>query len=187
MSRIATAGDIAEIVRVTNLAYRVEDFFVRSDRTNEAEIRERMRRPGAAFLVIDLPGGGRGDGNHASPSGSANVPSSDQVDRGGGSIAGSVFVQVKDDRGFFAMLSVDPALQKGGFGRRLITAVEDHCRAAGCRFLDIDVVNLRRELPAFYGRFGFAPYATAEFHDPWKLTRPAHLILMTKPLLDIWA
>jgi GNAT superfamily N-acetyltransferase len=187
MARVAIDGDAAEIVRVTNLAYRVEDFFVRGDRTTEAEIRERMTRTGAAFLVIDRPAGDRDDADGEQRAGASDVVSHERVGHGDRRIAGSVFVQVKDDRGFFAMLSVDPALQKGGVGRRLIEAVEAHCRAAGCRFLDIDVVNLRRELPAFYGRFGFAPYGTAPFADAWKLTRPAHVVLMTKPLLDLWA
>lgn len=176
--RVATSDDVVELMRVINAAYRVEDFFVRADRTTNADILERMARPGAAFLVID----GQAD-RDASPEAKA-------ADAGPGSrdaFAGAVFVQVKDDRGFFAMLSVDPALQKGGYGRRLIAAVEEHCRAAGCRFLDIDVVNLRKELPAFYQRFGFAPYGTAVFHDPAKLTRPAYLVLMTKPLVDLWA
>jgi hypothetical protein len=68
-----------------------------------------------------------------------------------------------------------------------VAAAEDHCRRAGCRFLDISVVNLRTELPDFYRQFGFAPYGVAPFHDPEKLTRPAHLVLMTKPLIDLWS
>ena len=84
------------------------------------------------------------------------------------------------------MLAVDPDHQGRGLGRALVLAVESRCRNAGCRFLDISVVNLRTELPAFYRQFGFAPYGTAPFHDPETLTRPAHLVLMTKPLVDLW-
>jgi GNAT superfamily N-acetyltransferase len=84
------------------------------------------------------------------------------------------------------MLAVDPERQGRGFGRFLIQAVEDHCRGAGCRFLDISVVNLRTELQEFYRQFDFAPYGTAPFHDVGKLTRDAHLVLMTKPLVELW-
>jgi GNAT superfamily N-acetyltransferase len=175
-ARIATAADAVQLVRVINAAYLVEQFFVRGDRTTNADILERMAKPGALFLVVDdsagtAPASDPGDGPALQPP----------------RIAGTVFVQVKSDRGFFGMLSVDPARQKTGVGRRLIEAVEEYCRMAGCRFLDLDVVNLRTELPAFYRRFGFAPYDTGPFRDPEKLTRPAHLVLMTKPIVDVWA
>ena len=65
----------------------------------------------------------------------------------------------------------------------MIEAVEDHCRGAGCDWLDIEVVNLRSELPPFYAKFGFEANGTAEFTDIQKLKRDAHLELMTKPLM----
>ena len=86
-------------------------------------------------------------------------------------------------RGFFALLSVDPDYQGRGLARRLVEAVETHCRSAGCTSLDLDVVNLREELPAFYDRLGFKPIATAPFPQPHKLKRDAHLVLMSKPLV----
>jgi uncharacterized membrane protein/GNAT superfamily N-acetyltransferase len=153
--RRATNADVPALVRLINTTYHVEDFFLHGDRTSEADVRERMARPGGTFLVV-------GDG--------ANL-------------AGAVFVEISGDRGFFAMLSVDPGRQKQGLGRVLVTAVEDHCRAGGCRFLDLDIVNLREELPAFYDKFGFTPTGTAPFHTPARLKRPAHLVMLTKALL----
>ena len=67
-------------------------------------------------------------------------------------------------------------------GVAMIHAVEDRCRQAGCAFLDIEVVHLREELPPFYHQFGFVPTGEAPFTDPEKLRRPAHLVVMTKPL-----
>ena len=160
-TRVAVEADIPEVVRLINRAYVVEEFFVAGDRTNPSQVRERMSRPGACFLAAQDP----------------EVPER---------LAGCVWVEVRGDRGYFGMLGVDPDRQGRGVARLLIAAVEDHCRAAGCRFLDISVVNLRTELPAFYRQFGFAPYGTAPFHDPDKLTRPAHLVLMTKPLVDLF-
>jgi len=154
--RLASDYDAPALVRVINLAYRVEDFFVDGDRTNEGDVRCRMAKPNAAFLVID--GAGTGE------------------------LAAAVYVEIRDGRGYFGMLSVDPSHQQRGLGRTLITAVEDRCRDAGCKFLDIDVVNLREELPAFYRRLGFTPVGEAAFTDPAKLRRPAHLVVMTKPL-----
>jgi GNAT superfamily N-acetyltransferase len=160
-TRAAQASDVPELVRVINRAYRVEEFFVRGERTDAAQIRERLMRAGASFLVVD----------------DLETPRR---------IAACVYVERRDDRGYFGMLAVDPDRQRLGLGRLLAQAAEDHCRTQGCRFLDISVVNLRRELPAFYARLGFAPFATAPFHDPDKLTRPAHLVLMTKPLIEPW-
>lgn len=169
--RAATADDVPALVRLINRAYIVEQFFVTGPRTSEDDIQDRLARPGSRFLVIDDEGVQRGDDERVS----------------GGVLAGAVYVQAKGDRGYLAMLSVDPTRQKTGLSRILVGAAEQYCREASCRFLDLDIVNLRKELPAFYARFGFVPFDTAPFQDPHRLTRPAHLVLMTKPLVDIWA
>ena len=153
--RVATPADVPALVRVINLAYRVEDFFIDGDRTTEADVRAKMAAPDAWFLAVD------GDE---------------------GALAAAVYLEIVDGRGHFALLSVAPSHQKRGLARLLIDAVEARCRAAGCRALDIEVVDLRAELPAFYARFDFAPTGTAPFPDPHKLTRPASLMRMSKGL-----
>jgi ribosomal protein S18 acetylase RimI-like enzyme len=97
-------------------------------------------------------------------------------------LTAAVCIDVHGERGHFAMLSVDPASQGKGLGRAMIVAVENHCRHAGCTVLDLEVVNLREELPPFYEALGFARAETAEFTPASKLRREAHLIRMTKPL-----
>lgn len=169
--RTATTDDVPALVRLINRAYQVEQFFVTGQRTSTDEIHDRLSRPGARFLVID--------DDQVQPTGAE--PARDAA------LAGAVYVQAKGERGYLAMLSVDPARQKTGLSRSLIAAAEQYCREASCRFLDLDIVNLRTELPAFYARFGFVPFDTAPFNGPERLTRPAHLVLMTKPLVDIWA
>lgn len=156
MTRYGNNEDIPEIVRIINSAFRVEDFFINGDRTTEADIAARMAEQHVRFLVID-------------------APESD-------ALAATVMMDIHGDRGHFAMLSVDPAFQGRGFSRLLMNAVEDHCRAAGCTALDIEVVNLREELPAFYEANGFAPVGTLPFPDVRKLRRDAHMVRMTKSL-----
>jgi GNAT superfamily N-acetyltransferase len=154
--RHATEGDISEIVRIINAAFRVEDFFVNGDRTNYADIAARMAEPHVRLLVVDA------------------------AEKG--TLAAAVVVDVHDGRGHFAMLSVDPPLQGRGLARVLMTAIEDHCREAGCQTVEIEVVNLREELPAFYGMMGYAPTDIAPFPDEGKLRREAHMVRMVKRL-----
>src|SRR6266545_3552845 len=149
MTRYGTAEDIPEIVRIINSAFRVEDFFINGDRTTAADIAARMADPDTHILVVDA-----GDK---------------------GALAAAVVVDVHDGRGHYAMLSVDPPFQGQGLARLLTNAVEDHCRAAGSDALDIEVVNLREELPAFYKAMGFEVVDTAPFPNKAKLRRDAHM------------
>ncbi|HUQ19458.1 MAG TPA: GNAT family N-acetyltransferase [Gemmatimonadaceae bacterium] len=155
-ARTATDADIPELVRVINAAYRVEDFFIDGDRTDADDIRERMADPSMRIIVVDRD----------------NSPS----------LAGCVLIDVHDNRGHFAMLSVDPLLQGRGVARILLNAVEEYCRSLGCKALDLEIVDLREELPAFYERLGFKAVSTAPFPQQRKLTRPAHLVIMSKTL-----
>jgi ribosomal protein S18 acetylase RimI-like enzyme len=161
-TRLASLDDVAALVRLINAAYRVEDFFIDGDRTHAADVRTKLADPQACFLVID---GEVIDGDDEAPR-----------------LAGAVYVDLHGDRGHFGMLAVDPAHQGRGLGRALVAAVEDHCRAAGCRQVDLEVVDLRAELAAFYAPLGYAASGTASFPDPKKLRRAAQLTVMTKSL-----
>ena len=152
--RPATHADHAEIVRVVNLAYRVEDFFVRGDRLTPALLTTYASRPAGAFLVVD-----------------GETP---------GTLAASVYFEQRADRGWFGMLAVDPAAQGRGLARALIVAVEERCRRSGLESLELEMVDLRTELPAFYERFGFEITGRRPFPDPEKLKRPAEMIVMGK-------
>lgn len=156
LTRFATEADIPEIVRIINSAFRVEDFFIDGDRTNETDIAAQMAQPDVRFLVVDAPESR--------------------------ALAATVMMDVHGDRGHFAMLSVDPPFQGRGLSRLLMNAVEDYCREAGCEALDIEIVNLREELPAFYAANGFTQVTTLPFPDERKLRRDAHLVRMTKRL-----
>lgn len=153
-SRDATPDDVDEIVRVINLAYRVEDFFVNGDRTNRPEIEAWMGEPGNSIIVVESPLGRE--------------------------LAACVCIDVHGGAGHFAMLSVDPSHQGRGIARLLVSAVEEHCRRAGCDELQLEVVDLRTELPPFYERFGFQAAETVPFNNPHKLRREAHLVRMRK-------
>ena len=93
-----------------------------------------------------------------------------------------VFVRVTGKRGYFGMLSVDPAQQGRGLGRKLVEVAEDHCRKAGCEWMDITVLNLRLELPPFYHRLGYVQTGTKPFSEPARAKAPCHFMVMSKPL-----
>ena len=52
--RLATIDDIPALARVINRACVVEAHLFHGDRTDEAELRERLEKPNACFLVIDV-------------------------------------------------------------------------------------------------------------------------------------
>jgi len=156
-ARAAGPDDAAAIAALVNTAFQVEAFFKRGDRTSVAEIRELMTR--GEFLVIDA------------------APFNAQP-----GLAACVYVKHAGDRGYFGMLSIDPAFQGRGLGRALVSVVEAHARGAGCRQMDIHVVNLREELPPFYERLGYATTGTLPFPDDGSSTKPCHFVVMTKVL-----
>jgi GNAT superfamily N-acetyltransferase len=157
--RLATTDDIPALTRVINRAYVVEAHLFHGDRTDETEVRERLERPNACFLAIDAPDGAPGNG----------------------ALAGAVFVEIRGDRGYFGMLSVDPGWQGRGFARELIAAAEAQAAAAGCDFMDIDVVDRRTELPGFYENFGYAPAGSTPYTSA-SAKVPVNMVRMTKAL-----
>lgn len=102
-----------------------------------------------------------------------------------GRLLASVYTEVRpEQRGYFGMLSVDPALQGKGLGRKMIEAAEAHLRRRGCDVIDISVVNLNTHLPPLYRKFGYVEVGVEEFHPskPLKEGFEAHCIVMSKAL-----
>ena len=151
-TRLAVPADADVLAALISLAYRVEDFFKIGDRTDPDDVRKRMQN--GAFLVLEE----------------------------NGTIVGSVYVEVHGDTGYFGMLSIDPTRQGQGLGSTLIAAAEDHCRRAGCQTMELEVVNLRTELPPFYHRFGYAEAGTRPFTEHERTKLPCHFIVMAKAL-----
>jgi GNAT superfamily N-acetyltransferase len=106
------------------------------------------------------------------------------ADDGSATIAGCVYLKCEGERAYFGMLSIDPRKQRQGLGRTLINAVEARARERGCLFMDIHIVNLREDLPAYYRRLGYEERGTRPFSAPERASRPCHFIVMTKQLSD---
>ena len=151
--RIASSADDQKITDVINAAFKIaEGFFVDGNRITLEEV--QRHRASGTFLVAE---------------------SDDGID-------GCVYLEPRGERAYLGLLSVDPARQQGGLGSRLMEAGEEYCRERGARFMDIYIVNLRTELPAFYEHRGYAENGTTPFPADVPTKQACHFINMTKPL-----
>jgi len=67
-------------------------------------------------------------------------------------------LRIDPNRAYLGMLTVEPILQDRGLGRRLLEHSEKWCRNAWqTRFIEMTVLDVRRELVAWYERRGYHP------------------------------
>lgn len=151
--RRANGDDAAALVRLINAAFQVERFFLGSDRLNFAEVRSRMER--GEFLLLEEAGG----------------------------LAGCVYVELRGERGYVGLLSVEPERQKSGLSRVLMDAAEQYFRQKNCRVAELRIVNLRTELPPYYRHLGYREAGTEPFPAEIPAIMPCHFIVMAKELL----
>jgi GNAT superfamily N-acetyltransferase len=104
-----------------------------------------------------------------------------------GMLLGCVYVELRRDRAYLGLLSVEPRHQKAGLGSQLMSAAEDYCARAGCRFMDLRIVNVRKELPRFYHRLGYVETGTTPFTPGLNPKIPCHFVNMSKPLPGVRA
>ena len=151
-TRIATDNDIEAVVRLVNTAFLVEQFFIERDRTNAQTIRSLLQK--GIFLLAEE----------------------------GSILVGCVYAELRGERGYFGMLSVDPSRQGTGVGHLLVSAVETNFRNAGCKFSDLKIVNVRGDLYDLYHRWGYVDTGTGVYDDPTPTKIPVHFINMSKSL-----
>lgn len=152
--RIGHTSDANQITSVINAAFKIaEGFFIDGDRITQPEVMALLDK--GNFLVSENEGNMRG----------------------------CVYVEVKGERAYLGLLSVDPSVQRSGLGSKLLAAGEEYCRNAGCKVMDIKIVNLRAELPEFYKKRGYEVMGTSPFPPDVETKRPCFFIDMSKQLL----
>jgi GNAT superfamily N-acetyltransferase len=155
--RLAEIEDSKAIMAVINAAFRhAEAFLIDRDRIDLETVQSLLDK--GKFLVAD------------------DDDADDDV------LAGCVYVELRGERAYLGLLSVDPERQKAGLGSQLMNAAEQYCAQAGCRFMDLRIVNVRRELPIFYRRHGYVETGTAPFTPGLNPKVPCHFVEMSKPL-----
>lgn len=135
--RLATAADLPSLHPVIERAYRGDA--ARAGWTHEADLVSGERTDlttlqglldGDSRLLIALAG--------ERALGCVNI-----ADRGGG-------------LAYLGLLCVDPVLQAGGLGKRLIAAAEGRAvELFGAHRMEMTVIAIRRELIAWYERHGY--------------------------------
>ena len=151
--RIATAADAPGITAVINAAFKIaEGFFIDGNRITQSEIEESLAK--GAFLLAETDN----------------------------KLNGCVYVEPRGERSYLGLLSVDPTCQQSGLGSLLMSEAEKYCRERGSRCMDILIVNLREDLPAFYRKRGYVESGTTPFPPDVPTRIPCHFINMSKPL-----
>jgi GNAT superfamily N-acetyltransferase len=151
--RIGSLDDAEAITTLINSAFRIaEGFFIDEDRIDLQSVRNYFSTGKFLLTAID------------------DVP------------AACVYIEPRGERAYLGLLSVDPARQHSGLGKLLMDAAEEVCRGLGCRFIDLNVVNLREDLFGFYGRRGYVETGTSPFPADVVTKLPCHFIDMSKLL-----
>jgi GNAT superfamily N-acetyltransferase len=150
--RLANEADVLQIVALVNLAFRVESFMVYGDRTSGPHI-SAMFQTGTILLAEDF-----------------------------GQIVGALYLELRAERAYFGLLSVQPSRQREGIGQMLVGEAERRAAGAGCIAMDIFAVNVRPELISIYQRLGYAESGTAPFPANVRTKIPCHFVKMSKDL-----
>lgn len=139
---LAKAEDAFAITQLLNKAYRGEE--ARKGWTTEADIIEGDQRT-----------------NNEEVSALIHKDKSDfLLYKKDEEIIGCINTQVKEGALYIGMLSVEPAFQNAGIGKKLIKASEEFALAHNCTYSYMTVIDIRNELIKFYNRLGY--YDTGE-------------------------
>jgi predicted N-acetyltransferase YhbS len=151
--RAAAIADAPQITAVINAAFRIaEEFFVDGNRITQTEVEQLLAK--GSFLLAEADG----------------------------KLNGCVYVELRGERSYLGLLSVDPTTQQSGLGSLLMIEAERYCRERGSHGMDILIVNLREELPAFYEKRGYVENGTTPFPADVPTRIPCHFINMSKTL-----
>jgi ribosomal protein S18 acetylase RimI-like enzyme len=151
---LANETDFPAIISLMNAAFRgsegwsIEGEIIKGQRTNASLLHEEIANGASYFLA-------KNDDTSV--------------------LDGCVSLQASSpERWYLGSLTVNPALQNAGFGRKLLEAAENYAAARGALTIEITVVNVRESLIAWYERRGYRrtgatrpfPYGDSRYGAP---------------------
>lgn len=128
----ATESDFPAIIALMNAAFRgtegwsIEGDLIKGQRTNASLLSEEIAN-GAFYLLAR----------------------NDETSTSDGCVS---LQQSSPEKWYLGSLTVTPALQNAGLGRKLLDAAENYASARGAKTIEITVVNVRESLIAWYER-----------------------------------
>lgn len=153
--RRGTDDDVPALTRLINAAFVVEQIVFDGDRVDDLGVRVYMGS-GTFLLAEDSP-----------------------------ILVGCVYIETRDQRSYLGLLSVLPACQGTGLGRRLVAAAEAHARQSGSHAMDLRVISARGEqLLPFYQRLGYHIVRHEPFPANLVTKVPSYYILMSRSLVS---
>ena len=168
--RPAATGDIPAIEKLVTSAYRGDAS--RAGWTTEADLLDGQRvDPVGIAEVIDKP------------------DSVVLLAARGSALLACCHIEKQGDACYFGMFAVDPTLQGGGVGKRVMAEAERIAREDfGCTRMEMTVISVRDELIAWYARRGYSrtgkykpfPYGDERFGIPKR--EDLRFELLVKPL-----
>lgn len=162
----ATKEDIPKLETLINSAYRGEGS--KKGWTTEADLLEGKRIHAEGLeRIITTPGA---------------VILKCSIDE---NIIGCVYLKKNDNKMYLGMLTVSPALQAGGLGKKILRACEGYAAEQKCDAIEMTVISVRHELIAWYQRHGYHDTGKrSPFPDdqPSVQKQPLEFITMEKSL-----
>ena len=150
--RFGGPADSSALVSLINVAFRPEQIAIEGDRI-DAEKLQPLFSTGKFLLLEDEEG-----------------------------LAGCVYAEVRGIRGYLGLLSLRPALQGLGLGRRLMEFAEQYLVSAGCQAADLRTISARTDLVPMYEHLGYHTTGSAPMPAEIPLKIPCHFIHMSKHL-----
>ena len=150
--RFGGPADSSALVSLVNVAFRPEQIAIEGDRI-DAEKLQPLFSTGKFLLLEDEEG-----------------------------LAGCVYAEVRGIRGYLGLLSLRPALQGLGLGRRLMEFAEQYLVSAGCQAADLRTISARADLVPMYEHLGYHTTGSAPMPAEIPLKIPCHFIHMSKHL-----
>jgi len=146
----ATLADVAAIATLVNSAYRgehakkgwtTEADLIDGTRTDAAALTEIIQKPDTTILKYEHDG----------------------------QILGCVELKIVENKLYLGMLTVEPSIQNGGIGKKMLVAAEDFGLGKGCKAVFMTVITIRQELIDWYKRHGYVDTGERKpfhFNDP---------------------